>query len=184
MQNYKSLKGIVLILLLSAHAISAFAESHDISKTTQAYEMPDIAMPNDTTGLDDSKNLTLGRLETIQSETVVVEAQVIRAKAIKSLQESNGYSSSLPGVLPGSLNTSDSAMPVKAKVEAMPLISEIYGSGNKLIAKIVLSDGSYSEVTQNQRIAGTRYIVKRVTANEVIVSSGLSGEEYSLAFNQ
>lgn len=182
MQNCKYMKGIVFTLLFSAYSVSA--ESNESVNTPPSDITPEIAMPADTTGLDDSKNLTLGRLETIQSETVVVEAQVIRAKAIKSLQESNGYSQSLPGVLPGSLNSSDSAVPVKTKQEAMPLISEIYGAGNKLIAKIVLSDGSYSEVAQNQRIPGTRYVVKRITANEVIVSSGLGGEEFSLAFNQ
>lgn len=184
MQNCKFMKGFFFTLLLSVYSGSVFAESSEIINSPQSELTPDMAMPTDNTGQDDSKNLTLGRLETIQSETVVVEAQVIRAKAIKSLQESNGYSQSLPGVLPGSLNTSDSAVPVKAKQEVMPLISEIYGAGNKLIAKIVLNDGSYSEVTQNQRIPGTRYVVKRISANEVIISSGLGGEEFSLAFNQ
>jgi type IV pilus biogenesis protein PilP len=117
----------------------------------------------------DERDFTLRRLEKIQTETVIVEAQVARAKALKSLED-NGSSANLPEVSDGMAAV---AVHVSAPRNArgLPRISEIYGAGSRLIARLALNEGSQAEFTVGQHIPGTQLRVTRISAREVQVSA-------------
>src|SRR5471030_1881849 len=84
-----------------------------------------------------ASDLTLRRLENIQAETVIYEAQVARAKARKEL-ENNGtdISTRIPSGRDGVdvSVTSGSTSPTRS----LPRIQEIYGSPKNLMVNLVM----------------------------------------------
>lgn len=124
---------------------------------------------------------TLRRLERIQAETVIVEAQVARAKAQKALEDS-GSSVSVPDVTAGTAAVAVNVSQAKRKVTPLPQINEIYGTGNRLIARLVLSDGTYAELTTGQQVPGTPLKVTSISAREVRVAALDGSGAQSLPF--
>ncbi|PUA41488.1 type IV pilus biogenesis protein PilP [Pseudomonas protegens] len=117
---------------------------------------------------------TLLQLEQIQAETVLLEAQAARAKAKKELEEGTSGGSGLP-----MLESSGASLP------ARPLgrvhVQEIYGAGNRLVARLGLPDGSQVEIVPGEAIPGTDLTVTAISARSVRVSGG-EGERV-LPFN-
>ncbi len=127
---------------------------------------------------DNGKNFTLHRLEKIQAETLLVEAQVARAKALKSLKDS-GSADSIAQVSDGmAVNVSQTT----GQRLALPHIREIYGAGSRLIARLVLNDGSQAELTAGQQIPGTQLKILGISAREVRVSAPDGSGVQSLNF--
>ena len=130
--------------------------------------------------------LNLARLERIQSDTLLYEAQGARAKALLSLQQNNGYDASVPSALTQTLlapapgKTPDPATTVRG---SLPRIAEIAGSGKQLRARLVLADGAGVEVVAGQRVPGSGHTVKHITAQEVQVTTA-AGETHTLAFTE
>jgi type IV pilus biogenesis protein PilP len=127
---------------------------------------------------DNGKDFTLRRLEKIQAETLLVEAQVARAKALQSLKDS-GSSDSIAQVSDGmEINVSKAT----GQRGALPLIREIYGAGTRLVARLVLNDGSQAELTAGQQIPGTQLKISSISAREVRVSAPDGSGVQSLNF--
>lgn len=132
--------------------------------------------------------LNLARLERIQADTLLFEAQAARAKALLSLQQNNGYDASLPAPLSQSLvaatggvpGTTLSTLPTQT---VLPRIVEIAGSGKHLRTRLALSDGAAVELSAGQRIPGTNNTVKTITAQEVQITTS-TGETHTLAFTE
>lgn len=131
--------------------------------------------------------LNLERIERIQGDTLLFEAQAARAKALQSLQQNNGYDVSLPSPLtqtliapaPGVTPPTDTP-PART---SLPRIVEIAGSGKALRTRLALSDGASVEVTTGQRIPGTGDTVKNITAQEVQITTA-TGEVHTLPFTE
>lgn len=132
--------------------------------------------------------LNLARIERIQGDTLLFEAQAARAKALQSLQQNNGYDASLPSPLtqtliapaPGVTPPTDTPPPART---SLPRIVEIAGSGKALRTRLALSDGASVEVTIGQRIPGTGDTVKNITAQEVQITTA-AGEVHTLPFTE
>ncbi|KOY63020.1 hypothetical protein AM629_05555 [Photorhabdus heterorhabditis] len=162
-RNYLSL----IVVLISSTCLPAKA-----STTDNEIEMPQKAKPPVMT------NYTLHQLEQIQAETVILEAQAARARAQKELAEnvSENITTTMSSVTDSEMHSS-----VMPRMQQLPHIQEIYGTGNRLIARLGLPDGSWVEATTGQFIPGTAYKIKAITALEVRVSNG--SNERSLPFN-
>lgn len=117
---------------------------------------------------------TLQRLEQIQAETVLLEAKAARARIQRELEESgiDARTANLP------LNGRELAM--LPRVGGLPSVEEIYGSGQQLMARLVLFDGKRAELRQGEQIPGTRFLVEAISAREVRVADG--NDKRTLAF--
>lgn len=150
------------------------------------YALPNEHLPSEPTRMaeksvtqtDNRKDFTLSRLEKIQAETLLVEAQVARAKALKALKES-GSADSIAQVSDSmAMNVSQTT----GQRGALPHIREIYGAGSQLIARLVLNDGSQAELTAGQQIPGTQLKILSISAREVRVSAPDGSGVQSLNF--
>lgn len=125
---------------------------------------------------------SFGRLEDIQTKTVLYEFQLAQAKALNELQK-NGYDAVM-----GAPFNPQPAAPVKDNTSAkpaqesraLPLIVEISG-GQQLSATLQLDGGNQIRVQAGSRIPGTAWTVAKITFTEVTVSSPDKGL-VSLAF--
>lgn len=143
-----------------------------------------------TTALDEIPvpRLDLERLELIQGDTMLFEAQAARAKALLALQQNNGYDTSLPSPLtqtllapaPGGTTAQDSPLPART---SLPRIIEISGSGKALRTRLALSDGATVEVTAGQRVPGSSDSIKMISPQEVQLMTA-TGETHTLAFTE
>lgn len=138
----------------------------------------DVVRPADPVAQDNS----FGRLEDIQTKTVLYEFQLAQAKALNELQK-NGYDAVLGApfnpqpVAP--VKDSAAAKPAQES-RALPLIVEISG-GQQLSATLQLDGGNQVRVQAGSRIPGTAWTVAKITFGEVTVSSPEKGL-VSLAF--
>lgn len=120
---------------------------------------------------------TLQRLETIQAETVLLEAQAARAKVQRELDEvplisSKDIVSNIP----------QNQLPLVAQTTyPLPVIQEIYGNNKRLVAQLVTAEGGVTTVSIGQVIPGTDYKVTSITAKSVQVSDG--NVSRNLSFN-
>ncbi|WP_313618950.1 type IV pilus biogenesis protein PilP [Pantoea septica] len=138
----------------------------------------DAVRPADPVARDNS----FGRLEDIQTKTVLYEFQLAQAKALNELQK-NGYDAVLGGPFnpqPATpMKDSATAKPAEEK-STLPLIVEISG-GQQLSATLQLDGGNQVRVQAGSRIPGTAWTVAKITFGEVTVSSPDKGL-VSLAF--
>lgn len=187
MLNSKFRIRIAVAILVGWFYLPAQAVTADIPPAPAAMEkleQPDAATPERSQLGITKRDLTLLQVEEIQGETVIAEAKVILAKARKALSENGSMA-----VTETSIGTS--AIPVSATSPALsaaahnqlPQINEIYGGGKSLIARLVLSDGSYAELTEGQHIPGTKLKITSISAREVRVSGVEGGTIQSLPFN-
>ncbi|WP_337263667.1 MULTISPECIES: type IV pilus biogenesis protein PilP [unclassified Serratia (in: enterobacteria)] len=134
------------------------------------------------TRADVGRTLDLGQLESIQAETVLYEAQLIRAKALSELQK-NGYDRSLDLPFNPAPPSQEGHSAVKGAMPEAgpPQILEITGNKRGFMAVLVLGNGNQVTVQTGNRVPGTDYVVKRITLNEVVVS-GQNTALVSLAF--
>lgn len=125
---------------------------------------------------------SFGRLEDIQTKTVLYEFQLAQAKALNELQK-NGYDAVLGGPFnpqPATPTKDSAAAKPAEESRALPLIVEISG-GQQLSATLQLDGGNQVRVQAGSRIPGTAWTVAKITFGEVTVSSPDKGL-VSLAF--
>jgi type IV pilus biogenesis protein PilP len=133
---------------------------------SEAAEAPAIKPLPDT----DVRGMNLGRLEAIQADTLLYEAQLAQAKALKELQN-QGYDAVLGAPFnPKPVNTTKEKDEVKPAQESksLPQIVEISG-GQTLSATLQLEGGNQVRVQSGSRIPGTVWTVEKITFGEVTV---------------
>ncbi|EBZ0491387.1 type IV pilus biogenesis protein PilP [Salmonella enterica subsp. enterica serovar Infantis] len=132
------------------------------------------APQNDLPGLNATipaaGTFNLEKLERIQAETLILEAQAIRTKAWQAAQVPDTPDKTPPAATPAGASWSP---------DALPHVSEIAGTGTHLTARIVLPDESQTEVVTGQTIGSTRLTVTRITAQGVTVRRA-DGDELTL----
>ena len=97
------------------------------------------------------------KLEVIQGETILLEAQALKTKA--QVAASGGVTE----------DTSQSSTVMAGGTSTLPRISEIAGS-DTLSANLVMPDNSEVHVWKGQSIAGTDMTVTKITSQGVIVT--------------
>ncbi|OKP21798.1 type IV pilus biogenesis protein PilP [Serratia fonticola] len=187
MLNSKLVPGWLVLAICGLWGqLPAYAVTNELPASPPAQALEKVELPKEHTQTveqgDEGKDFTLRRLEKIQAETVIVEAQVARAKAMKSLVDS-GSSGSVPDVMAGTAAVAVNVSQMKSKAMPLPQINEIYGTGNRLIARLVLGDGSYAELTTGQQVPGTLLKITSISAREVRVSALDGAGVQSLPFN-
>lgn len=129
--------------------------------------------PTTFTQSEQASALNLGVLESIQSETVLYEAQLARVKALSELQK-NGYDRSLAqpfNPAPPAQDNSKTEVKGSNQTSTPPQVVEIAGSGKGYSALLSLSNGNQVTVQTGNRIPGTDFVVKKISLDEVVVSS-------------
>lgn len=169
---------------------AASAVTSDAAKDTALPKIEESApkiIPHESATTDRPQDpLSLARIERIQAETLLFEAQAARAKALQSLQQNNGYDTSLPSSLtqtlvaqaPAGTTASETALPLRT---SLPRIVEIAGIGKALRTRLILTDGISVEVATGQRIPGTIDTVSHISAQEVQITTA-AGEVHTLPF--
>lgn len=183
MQNSKLRIQTVIALVFGLFYLPAYAATADIPPAPAAIEIPaqtSMATTELSEQVKAKRDFTLRQLEEIQAETVIVEAQVLRAKAIKSLGENGAVPVTGSTTIP--VNAASPGVSASAN-NTLPQINEIYGGSQRLIARLQLNDGSYAELTEGQNIPGTQLKITSISAREVRVSGMAAGGTQSLPFN-
>ncbi|HCA3439642.1 TPA: type IV pilus biogenesis protein PilP [Salmonella enterica subsp. salamae serovar 35:g,m,s,t:-] len=138
---------LVLSLLLPASVFAALP---------LPVSLPANGKPTEATPLLRSR-FDIEKLEVIQGETILLEAQALKAKAQVA---ANG------GVTE---DTSQSSTVMAGGPSTLPRISEIAGS-DTLSANLIMPDNSEVHVWKGQSIAGTDMTVTKITSQGVIVT--------------
>lgn len=110
------------------------------------------------------------KLEVIQAETLILEAQALRAKA--EIAASGGMGDGKP---------SPSATAVASGPSDLPRIREIAG-GSRLSAQLIMPDNAEIQVFTGQTIATTDMTISNITAQGVVVTR-TDGSTVSLPMN-
>lgn len=114
-----------------------------------------------------NNELTIAHLEAIQAQTVLYEAQVLRARALQELQKNGGEVDSAKPFNPAP----PADIPVISS-QSLPQIIQISGTGKSISALLILGNGNQVTVSQGSDIPGTAWQVSKITLNQVIVTSG------------
>lgn len=132
---------------------------------------PDASRPMKILRSTTGQPLNMGSLEVIQSETVLFEAQVSRARALDELQKSGSEATaSLPFNPAPPADGSPQA--IKGTTDnTPPEVIEISGQGTSLSALLSLSNGNQVYVRTGGRVPGTDYTVSKITLDEVVLSA-------------
>lgn len=111
-----------------------------------------------------AQSLTFARLEQIQSQTILYEAQAARDKAKRGI---SGEEIPAPMATPSAGKTE--VKPTRQS-PALPRVREISGAGTHLSARLVLSDGAVAFVATGQPVPGSEFTVKKISARAVSVT--------------
>lgn len=126
-----------------------------------------------------AENVTIGQLEAIQSRNFLLEQQVQTARLTRQLRESESESpvsqpvnppAAMP-FIPGAEQQAASGL-VPRSVTGAVRLQEIYGRGEHLRARVVLSQGGVTEVSAGDQVPGSKLTVKSITLNAVKLSDG------------
>lgn len=151
---------VILLALVSISAESSLPSTTLPSPVMTGTEVSPPAIPMGSGRIDVEK------LEAIQAETILFEAQALRAKA--EIAASGGVEP--PSAVAGVSND-----------PALPRISEIAG-GNQLSAQLIMPGNAEIQVFTGQTIAATDMTVSKITAQSVIVTRA-DGSTVSLPMN-
>lgn len=128
--------------------------------------------------------LNLEKLEQLQAETLLYEAQLNRDKALRELLTTPPDST--PAVAsPGTTvpaTAKQAAEPRQEEPEALPRVREITGTGTQLTALLRLADNSLVQIKPGSRIPGTGLTVTSLSAQGVRVT-GQENREQTLPFD-
>lgn len=130
------------------------------------------------------EQLNVGLMESIQGNTVIIEAKIINARAQSELQKFGSVGMDIP------LNTAMPLQPIESNrdgkitnsAQSLPQIIEISGAGKNLSAKLVTSNGNHLSVVNGTQISGSDYTVKKLTITNVLVSDS-KNNLYNLPFS-
>ncbi|WP_235424034.1 type IV pilus biogenesis protein PilP [Citrobacter koseri] len=119
---------------------------------------------------------TLGQLEDIQQHNYILSSQAETARLEKQIRDSNGISPAFSGD-PIASSSASVATP-----GGLPTTDSIAGRNGVLMATLTLPNGAHIDARAGDKIAGTAWIVTRITLNGVWISDGSTVT--SLAFSQ
>ncbi|MGL9751229.1 MAG: type IV pilus biogenesis protein PilP [Symbiopectobacterium sp.] len=123
--------------------------------STAAYaEIPPLLPPQPQV----MEEYTLQRLEQIQAETVLLEAKAACTRIQRELEES-GIDDRI-----ANLPLTGRELAILPSTGGLPSVEEIYGSGQQLMARLVLFDGKRAELRQGEQIPGTRFLIETISA--------------------
>lgn len=152
-----------LMLLLLQSTSYAVANT---SEEDQSYLQPVIS----------SGVTTLGSIEKMQGENMLLEMKVKTAQLKRQLKENgqNPDGSDIKVIPVQKEENSDvDATKVVAHVEApKPQVTEISGQGKKLIAVLTFPDGKQVEVSAGQRLPGSALVVTNIMPTKIQLSDG------------
>ena len=118
-----------------------------------------------------AQSLTFARLEQIQSQTILYEAQAARDKAKRGVS-GEALTAPVPTAGPNEVKPTRQS-------SALPRVREISGAGTHLSARLVLPDGAVAFVATGQPVPGSEFTVKKISARAVSVTDH-SGRVISL----
>jgi len=128
----------------------------------------------------DLSGISVGALGKVQSETILFKAQAERTKAEL---EANGTLPNAPQPVaqfpaPGLTPTMTATSP-GPRLLALPVVKEISGSGQKLRASLIYSDGSEVDAKPGSELPNG-FRVQQITLDGVVLSK--EGKRYPLGF--
>lgn len=128
---------------------------------------------------DETNLMTLGELEALQTETLLYEARLARDKARNELKKYDAVEAPQTQVTTPSLPSDDTpSYSGKSEISSgsdkdsnvvLPLVIQIFGQGNHLKAKLLLSSSRHVTVSQGSGIPGTPFVVRQITPQRVDV---------------
>lgn len=129
--------------------------------------------------------MTLEKLEQLQTETLLYEAQLNRDKALRELLTTPDTTSAPQATTPAQ---NAKAAPEKddsaQEADPLPRVRSISGNGTQLSALLRLADGSMVQIQSGQRIPGTGVTVKAISARNVqVYTPGKNNSEQILPFD-
>ncbi|WP_034070002.1 type IV pilus biogenesis protein PilP [Pseudomonas aeruginosa] len=170
MGNHKWALSALLMVAVAANANEAGGEIQG-----GMTPLPEHAAPRGETILP---AYTLQQLEQLQAETVLLEAQAAKAKAQAALAETPGKAGGGTGQVMGSV-----AGAAPAGLPGLAYVQEIYGSGARLKARILLPTGRAVELLPGDPLPGSELRVTAITPRSVRVADADGAGEHALPFN-
>ncbi|CAI2029791.1 type IV pilus biogenesis protein PilP [Serratia fonticola] len=118
---------------------------------------------------------TLGQLEIIQQQNILLNGKAETARLQKQIRDSDQNPQDTP------LSDAPSGM-ASSRAGSLPTIDSIVGRGSPAMATLQLANGARVDVKTGEKIPGTAWSVTRITMNGVWISNGptITG----LAFSQ
>ncbi|MEQ0866964.1 type IV pilus biogenesis protein PilP [Pseudomonas aeruginosa] len=171
MGNHKWALSALLMVAVAANANEAGGEIQG-----GMTPLPEHAAPRGETILP---AYTLQQLEQLQAETVLLEAQAAKAKAQAALVEAPGKAGGGEGQVMGVVA---GTAPTVAR-SGLAYVQEIYGSGARLKARILLPTGRAVELLPGDPLPGTDLTVTAITPRSVRVADADGAGEHALPFN-
>jgi len=139
--------------------------------TPQAPASPPSRLPR-------TAQLNLEKLEQLQAETLLYEAQLNRDKALRELLTTPPDATTVasPGTT-GPAPAKPATEPRQDTPDVLPRVREITGAGAQLTALLRLADNSLVQVSPGSRIPGTPLTVKSLSARGVQVTDQENREQ-------
>ncbi|EAA5258719.1 type IV pilus biogenesis protein PilP [Salmonella enterica subsp. enterica] len=166
---------------------AAIASEASDSKPTTAAGTPPVSAPAlpAPSPLSHGSRMTLEKLEQLQTETLLYEAQLNRDKALRELLTTPDTTSAPQANTPAQ---NAKAAPEKddsaQEADPLPRVRSISGNGTQLSALLRLADGSMVQIQSGQRIPGTGVTVKAISARNVqVYTPGKNNSEQILPFD-
>ena len=119
----------------------------------------------------DMDNGTLGQLEVIQQQNILLTSKAETARLQKQIRDSEGDGVTSSGS--GGDNLPSVSMP-SPTADGLPTTDSIVGRNGTLLATLQLANGSRVDVKAGEKIAGTQWSVARITLNGVWINNGHS----------
>jgi len=157
-----SLSFALLLLAFQSHVVAA-TEPKDEDQT---YLQPVIS----------SGVATLGSIEKMQGENMLLEMKVKSAQLKRQLKENglnpDGTDIKVVPVPKDDVGVAEVPKEAKKSETIMPQLSEISGHGKKLVALLTYPNGKQFEVSAGQRLPGSALTVLNISETKVTLSDG------------
>ena len=115
----------------------------------------------------DMSSGTLGQLEDIQQQNILLSSKAETARLQKQIRDSEGSE----GTVAGSANLPTVSVGSPA-TNGLPTTDSIVGHNGTLMATLRLTNGARVDVKAGEKIAGTSWTVARITLNGVWINTG------------
>ena len=127
----------------------------------------------------DMETGTLGQLEVIQQQNILLTSKAETARLQKQIRDSEGDGGTSSGSGGDNLPSVSVATPA---ANGLPTTDSIVGRNGTLMATLQLANGARIDVKTGEKIAGTPWAIARITLNGVWISNGHTVT--GLAFSQ
>ncbi|HAF4865893.1 TPA: type IV pilus biogenesis protein PilP [Salmonella enterica] len=167
-------------------SVASASDARD-SKPTAGAGTPPVSAPAlpAPSPLSRDSRMTLEKLEQLQTETLLYEAQLNRDKALRELLTTPDATTAPQATVPAqSAKTTPDKDDSAQEDTPLPRVRSISGNGTQLAALLRLADGSLVQVQSGQHIPGTTVTVNAITARNVrVYTPGKNNSEQILPFD-